>query len=100
MRTNEQRSEPMQQQPTMVLSVYAPSDIQGLERWEAHLRPLEQAGILSAWSERHIHLGEHRLQRINNHLDQADLIVLLLSADFFMDDECMALMERALTRYQ
>src|SRR5436305_508495 len=98
MRTKEQRSEPMQQkqqQPTMILSVCAPSDIPWLERWEAHLRPLEQAGILSAWSERHIPLGAHRLPCLHGHFDHADFIVLLLSADFFADDECMALMERA-----
>jgi hypothetical protein len=89
-----------QQRPTAIVSVCAPSDIQGLERWEAHLHPLEQAGIISVWSVRHLQAGVDRLTLMRSHLDQADLIVLLLSADFFTDGECEALMERALERYQ
>jgi NACHT domain/TIR domain len=94
---------PMQQneqRPTAIFSVCAPSDIQGLERWEVHLRPLEQAGIISAWSVRHLQAGFDRETALHDHLDQADLIVLLLSADFFTDDECYSLMERALARHQ
>jgi DNA polymerase III delta prime subunit len=94
---------PMQQnkpRPTAIFSVYAPSDTIWLERWEAHLHPLEQSGTLSVWSARHLQAGTDRLKLLHNHLDQADLIVLLLSADFFTDDECIALMERALMRHQ
>jgi hypothetical protein len=37
---------------------------------------------------------------MNRQVDQADLIVFLLSPDFFAFDECMRLMERALARQQ
>jgi hypothetical protein len=85
-----------QQRPTAIFSIYAPSDIDGLERWEAHLHTLEQARALSVWSARHLQAGFDRGKLLQDHLDQADLIVLLLSADFFTDDECIALMEHAL----
>lgn len=84
----------------MICSICTSSDIQGLERWEAHLHPLEQGGSVSVWSVRHLQPGAHRLKLLQDHLDQADLIVLLLSADFFSDNECILLMERALARHQ
>lgn len=88
------------QRPTAIFSVCAPSDIQGLERWEAHLHPLAQAGTVSIWSVLHLPPGTDREILLRSHLDQADLIILLLSADFFTDGECEALMVHALERYQ
>ncbi len=89
-----------QEHPPIIFSACAPSDQSWLWRWEAHLRPLSQAGLLSTWSEHHLPPGVERLQQLQDHLDQADLIVLLLSADFFTDDHCIMLMERAFTRHQ
>jgi serine/threonine protein kinase len=86
--------------PVSVLCVCAPEDQMLLEQWEAHLRPLEQSGTLRVWSAYHLLAGVSRLQQINQHLDQADLIVLLLSADFFPSNECIALMQRALRLQQ
>src|SRR5947207_5530125 len=82
---------------TSIFSICAPSDIQALEQWEAHLYPLVQAGILSVWSARHLSAGSDRLTLMRDHLDQANVIVLLLSADFFINEECTSLMEQALS---
>jgi serine/threonine protein kinase/GTPase SAR1 family protein len=84
--------------PVSVICVCAPADRALLEHWEAHLRPLEQAGTLTAWSESHLLAGSPRQQQIDAHLEQADFVVLLLSADFFSSDECIAMMEHALSR--
>jgi uncharacterized protein YjbI with pentapeptide repeats len=91
-----------QQRPITIFSVYAPSDIKELERWEAHLRPLELENFLSVWSmhRHHIQTGDNRSQFIHDHFDTADLFVLLLSANFFADDGCLTLMKRALTLHQ
>ena len=93
-------SQPVSQRPLpiSVVSVSALADRSYLEQWEAHLRPLAQAGVLTVWSESHILAGAAHQQQIDAHLDQADLIVLLLSADFFSSDDCIALMHRALQR--
>src|SRR5436305_883921 len=45
---------------TSIISLCAPSDRQGLQRWEAHLQPLEQTGILSFWSVDHLEPGADR----------------------------------------
>ncbi len=89
-----------QQRPQVIFSACAPSDSRWLEQWEAHLCPLEQAGIVSFWSARHLQPGTDRGKLLYDHLDQADIIILLLSTDFFVDDECCSVMERALERHQ
>ncbi len=92
----------MQQQytPISAFCACAPPDRSLLDQWERHLRLLEQAGRITVWSEQHLSAGMVRSQEIDVHLEQADLILLLLSADFFADDECIALMERALHLHQ
>src|SRR5437868_4619017 len=85
-------------QPALMVSLVAPEDLDRLARWERHLLPLQRAGHLRLWSERLILAGENRLQQMSQQVDQATLIVFLLSPDFFASDECTTLMERALTR--
>jgi TIR domain len=94
----------MQQKPQQrisVLCVAAPYayDQSLLSLWEKHLLPLEQAGHLTIWSERHLAGGESRQEQIDIHLTQAKLIILLLSPDFFASKECISLMEQALQRH-
>jgi TIR domain len=85
--------------PASVFCLAAPSDAALLAEWETHLLPLQQAGLITIWSERLVQLGAvPRMQQIHDHLDHADLIVLLLSSDFFAHDECFVLMERAIKR--
>ena len=88
------------QRPTSIFSVCASPDIQSLGQWEAHLYPLELAGTVSTWSAHDLQAGSDRLKHLRDHLDQADLIILMLCADFFTDVECEALMEHALERYR
>lgn len=85
--------------PTSIFCAAAQSDAALLAEWETHLTPLQQAGHITLWSEQHIELGTvPRMQQIHNHLDHADFIILLVSATFFADDACVALMERAIER--
>lgn len=83
------------QHPLSMVCVCAPSDRSHLEQWESHLHPLEQAGLLTIWSELHLVAGAQIGQQISEHLEQADLLVLLLSADFFAADDCMSLIGQA-----
>ena len=86
-------------EPSLPISIFcaaAPSDAPLLAQWERHLLPLEQNGLITVWSEKYIQAGLPRIQQLHEHLDQALVTALLLSADFFASDECMALMERAL----
>jgi hypothetical protein len=87
-------------EPVLAVSVVshdASSDLSLLTQWEKHLALLHQAGYLSFWSEIHLLAGTPR-SKIQEHLEQADLIFLLVSPDFFVDIECDTLMKRALER--
>jgi hypothetical protein len=82
--------------PFLVFCVASPSDATLLAQWETHLLPLQQASYLTIWSELHLPAGAPRTRWLHQHLEQADIIVLLMSASFFASDECIALMEHAL----
>ncbi len=86
--------------PISLVSVAALADADLLAQWETHLLPLVQAGQITCWSERHLHVGADRLVQVLEHLAQAQGVVLLLSADFFASDECMACMEHVLWCHQ
>lgn len=84
--------------PVSLVSVAALADVAWIAQWETHLLPLKQAGLVTFWSERQLLAGVDRVEQLFAHLDQADCIVLFLSADFFGDDRCLMLMQRALVR--
>jgi hypothetical protein len=86
--------------PVSLFCVAAPADAASLAQWETHLLPLKQAGLLTFWSEQQLQAGANRMKQLSAYLDQADCILLLMSADFFASDECIAFMERALARQQ
>lgn len=82
--------------PVSLFCVAAPTDAALLAQWETHLLPLQQSGLLSFWSERHLQAGDDRTKQNSAHLAQADCLVVLLSADFFADDDSLTLMHEAL----
>jgi hypothetical protein len=89
-----------QQRPPTIFSVCADQDTAWLGQWEAHLYPLQRAGFLSILSQRYIPAGYDREECLYDCLDNADLIIPLLSVDFFMSDECELLMRKAFARHQ
>jgi hypothetical protein len=49
---------------------------------ESHLAPLKNQGVIDAWSDRMIVPGTEGDNEISAELDQADIILLLISSDF------------------
>ena len=62
--STQSRATPKGVQPTLVMCICASSDQSYLRQWEAHLRPLEQAGYLNMWSDHHILAGLPRQQQM------------------------------------
>ncbi len=85
-------------QPLAIFCCAAPQDTARLVEWEKHLLPLQQARRITIWSELHLAAGANRNEQITRHFEQADIIVLLLSSDFFASNACYTLMEQALQR--
>src|SRR5260221_3923998 len=68
---------------------------------ETHLAPLRRQGLLSVWHDRRITPGDHLDDAISENLESADLILMLISADFVASEYCYAReMTRALERNQ
>lgn len=77
---------------------YAPADECLREGFVKHLDVLEKQGLLRSWHAGLIGAGEHRRGRIGDELEAADLILLLVSADFLASAECCDVSDQALQR--
>jgi len=68
---------------------------------ETHLKLLQRIGALQLWTDRRISAGTEWKGQIDENLEHADLILLLISADFMNSDYCWDIeMTRALERHE
>ncbi len=57
-------------------------------RLEAHLAPLRREGLIAPWHDRQILPGSEWDAVINQHLAEADIVLLVVSANFVASDYC------------
>jgi internalin A len=70
-------------------------------RLETHLKLLKRQALISFWSDRRIAPGEEWKGEIDNQLESANIILLLVSADFLASDYCYDIeMKRALELHE
>src|SRR6266699_3179903 len=82
--------------PVEVFYSYAHKDASWRNELEKHLSLLHRQGLITAWHDRHILPGTDWAQAIDEHLERASVILLLISADFLASDYCYGLeMQRA-----
>lgn len=78
---------------------YSHKDERLLNELRTHLSPLRRLGLIETWDDREIEAGEDWREKINDNLERADLIILLVSATFIASDYCFEKeMRRALER--
>lgn len=66
-----------------------------------HLAPLRRQGLISIWHDRRLTPGDRLDDGISQNLEEADIIVMLISADFVQSEYCFGReMQRALERHQ
>ena len=71
-----------------------------LHRLEVHLAALRREGRISTWHDRRLEAGAEWEPELRKHLDEAEVMVLLLSPDFLNSDFCWTVeMEAALARH-
>jgi hypothetical protein len=64
-----------------------------------HLEPLRRMGLIDTWHDRKIKPGDKWEEAISEHLEAADIIILLVSVDFINSKYCYDVeLERALER--
>src|SRR5436305_12457759 len=87
--------------PVEVFCSYAQEDEAWLRELEIHLSLLKRQGLISLWHDRLISPGTNWAQAIDNRLETASVILLLVSADFFASEYCFGIeMQRALERQE
>ncbi len=81
---------PITREPKQTLEVYyayAPQDERLGRELEKHLILLERAGVISGWHPHKMLPGARRTETITTFLNAADIILLLISPDFFASDD-------------
>jgi hypothetical protein len=87
--------------PVKIFFCYAHEDEDLLNTLKTHLRPLQRTGLIDVWYDRDISGGARWEEEINTHLNEADIILLLVSSDFMDSDYCYGKeMQQALERDQ
>lgn len=79
---------------------YSHKDDKLREELDDHLQPLRRAGLVESWHDRKILPGDDWKKEIDQNLERADVVVLLVSVAFINSDFCYENeMARALTRH-
>jgi internalin A len=67
---------------------------------ETHLKLLQRQGVISLWHDRRIPPGDEWKKQIDEELNRADIISLLVSSDFLASDYCYDIeVDRAMARH-
>jgi hypothetical protein len=68
---------------------------------EVHLSMLKRQGIIETWHDRRIGAGEEFDRAISKNLEEADIILLLVSSDFLNSNYCYDIeLQRAMERHE
>src|SRR5262249_50196880 len=80
---------------------YARKDEDLLNELKSHLEPLQKEGLIEVWYDRNVDAGTEWEPQIMQHLGTAQIVLLLVSADFMRSDYCYGIeMKRALERHE
>lgn len=80
---------------------YAHEDEALRNELEVHLAMLKRSGLLRTWHDRRITAGKNLAHEISQHLESADVVLLLLSPYFLASDYCYEIeAERAIQRHE
>lgn len=89
------------ERPLKVFISYAHRDKVLLKELEKHLSSLKQQGLITSWQDHAIRAGDEWEKAVALHLETADIIFLLISADFLASEHCSSVeMARAIERHK
>ncbi|HTN85636.1 MAG TPA: toll/interleukin-1 receptor domain-containing protein [Sorangium sp.] len=82
---------------TRAFCSYAENDYQYFKEFERHLSSLQRSGCIELWSQHKVSPGDALAERIAEALEDADLVLFLVSSDFITSTRCFDFeMKRAL----
>jgi hypothetical protein len=74
--------------PLRVFNSYSHKDERFRAQLEVHLAALRRQGLIEEWHDRKISPGDEWKNEIDEHLEAAHIVLLLISADFLASDYC------------
>lgn len=74
--------------PTNIFISYANEDVEYLRELEAHLSLLKREGTIKTWHLGCVAPGTHWESELRSQLDSAQVVIALISADFFASNQC------------
>ena len=87
--------------PVTLFYSYSHRDEALRDELETHLSLLRREGIIQEWHDRRIGAGKEWADSIDENLEAADVVLLLISADFLASDYCYDKeMKRALEKHE
>ena len=67
-----------------------------IDNFKNHITPLKDKGLIEDWYDRELFAGEEHQKKIDNNLDDADIICLFISANFLSSNSCKKEKEKVL----
>lgn len=87
--------------PVKIFYSYSHKDENFRADLEKHLSLMKRNGEIAGWHDRDISAGKDWKDSIDKHLEGAEIILLLVSADFLVSDYCYEIeMKRAMERHR
>lgn len=87
--------------PIKLFYSYSHKDEKLRDQLAIHLTMLQHQDVIQAWHDRNINAGSEWAEEIDANLNAAQIILLLISADFLASDYCYSLeMRRAIARHE
>ena len=88
-------------QPLRLFYSYSHKDEVLRSELETHVKLLHRQGLIISWHDRQITAGDEWKGEIDENLELADIVILLVSADFIASDYCYDIeMARTLDRHE
>ena len=91
----------MTSKPVEIFFSYSHKDEPFREQLETHLSMLKRQGLIKPWHDQMITAGDEWKGQIDDNLNVADIVLLLVTANFFASDYCYDIeMTRAMERHE
>lgn len=80
---------------------YARKDYRSLDKLKTHLKPLQHQGLINLWYDRAVIAGTEWESEILQHLQNVEVILLLVSPEFMASEYCYGIeMKQAIERHE
>lgn len=86
--------------PLEIFVSYSVADEQYVTQLLNHLSSFRRKGLIRPWNQRQIRPGDNRMTEVSSHLEEADIILAIVSSDFLSSDYFHDVeLKRALVRH-